>query len=128
MVNGLNNLNGLTAASTACPICRFAGPVGFCYTVFTREKTLRRTIQDTSGSQVGGQPDPSWRTTAVTITDEIRGLWRELMPTTQIRSSTQLGTDKPKPSGKHRADTTCRPYAPVGRTGRRIYRPPSHRA
>lgn len=62
----------------------------------------------------------------MTITDEIRGLWRALMPTTQMLSSTQLGTDKP--SGKHRADSTCRPYAPVGRTGRRIYRPPSHRA
>ena len=62
----------------------------------------------------------------MTITDEIRGLWRELMPTTQMLSSTQRGADKS--SGKHRADTTYRPYAPVGRTGRRIYRPPSHRA
>jgi hypothetical protein len=80
-----------------------------------------------------GQPGPSSRKAAMTITDDIYRLWCALAPSAQMpparmpRSAQhEPGTDKP--SGKHRADSTRRPYAPVGRTGRRIYRLPSHRA
>lgn len=62
----------------------------------------------------------------MTITEDIRGLWRALVPATRALSRTRFDTDK-QPA-KHRADTTRRPYAPVGRTGARIYRSPSHRA
>jgi hypothetical protein len=64
----------------------------------------------------------------MTITDDIYRLWCALVPVAQMVRPAQheLGTDKP--SGKHRADATRRPYAPVGRTGRRLYRSPSHRA
>jgi hypothetical protein len=67
----------------------------------------------------------------MTITDELRGLWRALVPAAQTLGTAQheFSTDKTdKPPAKHRADVTRRPYAPVGRTGARIYRPPSHRA
>ncbi|MGH3823548.1 MAG: hypothetical protein ACRDRA_12080 [Pseudonocardiaceae bacterium] len=62
----------------------------------------------------------------MTITEEIRGLWRALVPAAQALGRAKSDTDE-QPA-KHRADTTRRPYAPVGRTGARIYRPPSHRA
>ncbi len=64
----------------------------------------------------------------MTISDDIYRMWCALVPAGKMARPAQheLGTDKP--SGKHRAEVTRRPYAPVGRTGRRIYRSPSHRA
>ena len=64
----------------------------------------------------------------MTITEDIRGLWRALVPAAQALGRAQQGFDTDKPPAKHRAGTTRRPYAPVGSTGARIYRPPSHRA
>lgn len=64
----------------------------------------------------------------MTITDDIYRLWSALIPATQMARSAQHEVRTDKPPGKHRAAATRRPYAPVGRTGRRIYRPPSHRA
>jgi hypothetical protein len=64
----------------------------------------------------------------MTITDDIRRLWCALAPAAQMPRSAQREPDPDKPSGKHRADSTRRPYAPVGRTGRRIYHSPAHRA
>jgi hypothetical protein len=64
----------------------------------------------------------------MTIIAEFRGLWRTLVPAAQTRDTAQHAFDTGKPPGKHRADTARRPYAPVGRTGARIYRPGSHRA
>lgn len=63
----------------------------------------------------------------MTITDEIRGLWCALVPAAQILGKSPHRFDAGKPAGKHRAGTARRPYAPVGRTGARIYRPNSHR-
>lgn len=64
----------------------------------------------------------------MTITDNIYRLWSALVPATQIARPGQYEIGTVKPSGKHRAAATRRPYAPVGRTGCRIYRSPSHRA
>jgi hypothetical protein len=64
----------------------------------------------------------------MTITDGIYRLWCALVPAAPMPRSTQDEAGTGKPSGKHRAAATRRPYAPVGRTGRRIYRSPSHRA
>ena len=64
----------------------------------------------------------------MTISEEIRGLWRTLVPAVQMLVKAQHGFDTDKPSAKHRTNTTRRPYAPVGGTGARVYRPPSHRA
>lgn len=66
----------------------------------------------------------------MTITEDIRGLWRALVPAARAMGRAQLEAGKPpaKTPAKHRADTSRRPYAPVGRTGARIYRPPSHHA
>ncbi len=70
----------------------------------------------------------------MTITDDIRRLfhrfpwvWRALVVP---RATWAQRDDAPaKSGGKHRQPTAGRPAAPVGRTGRRFYRPPpSHRA
>jgi len=63
----------------------------------------------------------------MTITDEIRGLWCALAPAAQVLGKSQHGFDAGKPAGKHRAGTARRPYAPVGRTGARVYRSNAHR-
>jgi hypothetical protein len=62
----------------------------------------------------------------MTITEEIRGLWRTLVPAAQTLGRAKFNADE-QPA-RHRADATRRPYAPVGRTGARAYRPPAHRA
>jgi hypothetical protein len=54
----------------------------------------------------------------MTITDDIRGLWCAL-----VEAAQSLGRSL---AGRHRAGAARRPYAPVGRTGARIYRPNSH--
>ena len=64
---------------------------------------------------------------AMTVIDDIRGLWCALVPAAQVLGKSQRGFDAGKPAGKHRAGTARRPYAPVGRTGARIYRSNSHR-
>ncbi len=64
----------------------------------------------------------------MTIAEDIRGLWRAVVPAAQALGSAQHRFDAGKPPAKHRADTTRRPYAPVGATGARIYRPRAHRA
>jgi hypothetical protein len=64
----------------------------------------------------------------MTITDGIYRLWCVLLPAAPMPHSAQDEAGTGKPSGKHRAAATRRPYAPVGRTGRRIYRSPAHRA
>ena len=95
--------------------------------LFTFEKALRLTIRDKVGGR-GGQPGPSQRKAAMTITDDIYRLWCALAPAARMSRSAQHEPGTDTPSGKHRAESSRRPYAPVGRTGRRIYRSPSHRA
>lgn len=94
--------------------------------VYSRESfTLHNSRQS---GKPRGQPGPSLRKATMSITDDIYRLWSALVPATQMARSAQHEVRTDKSSGKHRAAATQRPYAPVGRTGRRIYRSPSHRA